>query len=139
MSGVWSVRLVDVVLSRVGETVKKQVDAEKKQTPCTATVGSLLLGRRRVVKSKDCHTGCDECHNAVLIERVLAAEESNVQSHDREKLARLGEDEGDVIDVLERCIAKRRSQGRCDGHQEHGEDDSAAGKDGQIIGLLARE
>jgi hypothetical protein len=92
-----------------------------------------------MVQSKDCYTSRDECHNAVLVERILAAEESNVQSHDREKLARLGQNEGNVVDVLERSIAKGGSQRRCDGDQEHGEDDTAARKDGQITRLLARK
>ena len=92
-----------------------------------------------MVQSEDCHTSCDECNNAVLVKRVLATEQGDMQGHDREKLARLGQDEGDVVDVLEGSITKWRSQRRCDGHQEHGEYDTAAGEDRQIIELLARE
>ena len=82
------------------------------------------------MQSEDSYTSCHKCHDTVLVKRILATEESNVQSHDRKELARLGQDEGYVVDMLERCIAKGRSQGRCDGHQEHRKDDAAAGEDG---------
>ena len=40
-----------------------------------------------MVQSENSYTSCHKCHDAVLVKRVLAAEESNVQSHNREKLA----------------------------------------------------
>jgi hypothetical protein len=52
-----------------------------------------------------------------------------VQEHDGQEFAALGEDKGDIVDVLETCVAKGRSQGRSDCNQEQGEEDLFRGKD----------
>ena len=42
----------------------------------------------------------DQEDNEVFVERVGAAEESDVEEHDGEELAGFGQDEGQVVDVF---------------------------------------
>ena len=61
------------------------------------------------MKGEDGHASGHERNDEVLVERVAFAEDSQMQEHDGEELAGLGEDEGDIVDVSEGGIAERRS------------------------------
>lgn len=75
----------DVVLGRVGQAVKEQVDAEQQQTPgCLARRRParrlLLVGA--AVQRKDGYAGRDGRDDQVLVHGVALAEERDVQEHD---------------------------------------------------------
>lgn len=61
------------------------------------------------MKGEDGDAGGNERNDEVLVERVAFAEDRQMQEHDGEELAGLGEDEGDVVDVSEGGIAERGS------------------------------
>ena len=61
------------------------------------------------MKGEDGDAGGNERNDEVLVERVAFAEDRQMQEHDGEKLAGLGEDEGDIVDVSEGGIAERGS------------------------------
>lgn len=59
------------------------------------------------MKGEDGDAGGNERNDEILVERVAFAEDSQMQEHDREELAGLGENEGDIVDVSEGGIAER--------------------------------
>lgn len=121
-----------MVLGAVGEAVEEQVDAEKEKTP--RYVGLVRLGRPLVllarVQSEDGHTGRDGRDNEILVQRVALAENGDVQEHDGQQFAALGEQEGDVVDVRETGIAKGTGQAAGDGNEGQRAKDAARGNDG---------
>ena len=76
-----------------------------------------------MVQREDCDAGGHECHNEVFVERVALAEDCEVQKHDGEEFAGLGEDEGDIVDVSEGGIAEGGGQRGCDGDEKEWEED----------------
>ena len=124
--------LEDVVLRAVGQAVEEEVDAEEEEAPRglaggrAAGLGMAFLAR---VQGEDGDAGGHGGDDEVLVERVALAEDGDVQEHDGQQLARLGEDEGDVVDVGERGVAEGGSEGRGEGHQEQRRDDGARGED----------
>lgn len=63
------------------------------------------------MQSEDGHAGGDEGHDGVFVPGVAAAEEGDVEGHDREQLAGFGEDEGDVVHVGEGGVAEGAGEG----------------------------
>ena len=59
------------------------------------------------MESEDCHAGSHKRNDKIFVKRVALAENGEVQEHDGKKLAGLGEDEGDVVDVGKGGVAKR--------------------------------
>ena len=82
-----------------------------------------------MVEGKDDDAGRHRSDDCILPERIPAAEERDVEEQHRQKLACFGENKGDVVDVLERSVAKGRGERGCDGDEEDGWDDGARGKD----------
>lgn len=60
------------------------------------------------MQGEDCDSGGYEGHNKVFVERIAFAEDGEVQEHDWEKLAGFGKDEGNVVDMSKRSVAKGR-------------------------------
>lgn len=58
------------------------------------------------VQREDGDAGRYGRHDHVLVQRVALAEDGDVQEHDGQQLAALGEQEGNVIDVRERGITE---------------------------------
>lgn len=135
-------RLKDVVLGAIRETVKQQVDAQQQQPP--RDVGVVRLGRRRRLvlaarmQRKDGHAGRDGRDNEVLVQRVPLAEERDVEEHDGQQLAALGEQEGDVVDVREARVAERAGEARRDGDEGERAEDAARRNDGREGGPARR-
>lgn len=75
------------------------------------------------MKGECSHSEGDQEDDAVLIQRVSLAEDGQVEEHDGQKLARFGEDEGEVVDVRETGISEGRCERRGDADQEQGKDD----------------
>lgn len=63
-----------------------------------------------MVQREDCNTSGNKSYHEVFVQRKTFAEDCEMQEHYGKKLARFGEDESDIVDVGERCIAKRRRQ-----------------------------
>lgn len=128
----------DVVLRRVGQAVKEQVDAEQQHAPggLARVAGGLVLAAARVQREDGDaagHGGDDQ----VLVERVALAEHGDVQEHDGEQLAALGEDVSDVVDVGEGGVAEGGGEGVGEGDEEERAQDLAVGDQGRG-GLAAR-
>lgn len=83
------------------------------------------------VQGEDGDARGDGRDDEVLVQRVAAAEDGDVQRHDGQELARLGQDEGDVVDVRQRGVAEGGREGRGQGHEEEGREDGAGGEDGR--------
>ena len=86
------------------------------------------------MQSEDRHTRRYSRDDEVLVKRVPLAEERDVQEHDREELAALGEEEGDVVDVREGSVAERAGERACDGNEGEGHED-ASGREDRWCGL----
>lgn len=89
-----------------------------------------------MVEGESCDSKGDQQDNAVLIQRICLAEDSQVEKHHRQKLARLGQNKCQIVDVRKTGISKRRRQGRGDADQEQREENLASRKNGR--NLLAR-
>lgn len=83
-----------------------------------------------MVEREDGDPGRDERNDEIFVERVVFAENGQVQEHDWQELARFGQDEGDVVDVREGGVTERGGQRGGDGYQDQGKEDGAGGKDG---------
>ena len=114
-AGVGPVGGEDVVLRRVREAVEQEVDGEEEQAPCVVAFrrrrgggggGVFFCGGGRVPEREDRHARRHQRDDDVLVQRVRPPEERHVQEHDGQQLARLGEDEGHVVDVRERGVAE---------------------------------
>ena len=99
-----------MILGCVGEAVEEEVDGEEGE----AVVGGCLWvlrefpGLGRVVEGEDGDAGGDGEDDEVFGEWVAFLIDEDVEEHDGEEFAGFGEDEGEVVDVGERGIAKRR-------------------------------
>ena len=58
------------------------------------------------MQSKDSDSGRHKSYNSILVERIRLPVECDVQEHDRYQLAGFGEDEGNVVHVLEAGVPK---------------------------------
>lgn len=135
------------VLRAVGQAVKQQVNTQQQHAPrclpahhgTTTTTVRLLLAR---VQREDTHAHSHGGYHEVLVQRVLFAEERNVEEHDGQQLAALGERVGDVVDVRERRIADGRGEGLADSDEDEGQDDALVwddGRDGRACGRRVPE
>ncbi|KAK5631994.1 hypothetical protein RRF57_007708 [Xylaria bambusicola] len=57
-------------------------------------------------------------HDHVLVQRIPLAEDGDVQKHDGEQFAALGEQEGDVVDVRERGVTEGGRERARQRHEE---------------------
>lgn len=128
----------DVVLGAVGEAVEQEVDAEEQQAPAaiSAATRTALPGFTRVQR-EDGDAGRDGGHDQVLVQGVALAEDGDVQEHDGQQLARLGQQEGDVVDVGEAGVAEGAGERAGDGDEQQRRQDAARGDHGRD-GLAAR-
>lgn len=122
--------LKDVILGAVGEAIEQEVDAQQQQSP-----GQIrLLRQLRLlvffvrVERKDGHASSDGGHDGVLVNRITLPEDGDVEEHDGQKLAALGQQERDVVDVRETGVAKGAGQAVCDGDEHEGPEDAARGE-----------
>lgn len=123
-----------MVLRAVGQAVEEQVDAEQQQAPGRA--GALGPGGRRLVllarvQREDGDARRDGRDDQVLVQRVALAEERDVEEHDGEQLAALGEEEGDVVDVRQARVAERAGEAARDGDEGQRREDRPGGDDGR--------
>ena len=82
----------------------------------------------------------DQEDDSVLIQGVSLPEDSQVQEHDRQQLARLGKDEGEVIDVRQTGISERRRERRGDADEEQREEDASCREDrGDLLAGRSRK
>lgn len=88
----------------------------------------LLLAR---VQREDGDAGGDGRDDEILVQGVALAEDGDVEEHDGEELAALGEQEGDVVDVGETGVAKGAGETARDGHEGQGTENAARGDDGR--------
>lgn len=82
----------DVVLDRVCEAVKEQVNAQQEHAPHDVLLrvpgaGLFRCLGIRGVQGEDGDTGGDEGYDSVLVDWVFTSEERDVQEHDGEELA----------------------------------------------------
>lgn len=121
----------DVVLHGVGEAVKEEVHAQKHQAPGGGGLGALaFLAGGGVVEGEDGDAGGDGGDDGVLVEGVGAAEDGEVEGHHGHEFAGFGEDEGDVVDVLEGGVAEGGGQGLTYCYEEELAEDVEIGEDG---------
>lgn len=124
----------DVVLGAVGEAVEQQVDAQQQEAPgrlaaVRGRAAAVLLATAAAVQREDGDAGGDGRHHQVLVQRVAAAEERDVQEHDGEQLAALGQDVRDVVDMREGRVAKGRRERVGEGDEQERREDAAVGDD----------
>lgn len=126
-------RLKDVILGAVGEAVKEEVDAQQQQAPrdvCLLGPGRLLVLATRV-QGEDGDTKRHGGHDQVLVEGIALPEDCDVEEHDGEKLAALGQQEGDVVDVRKAGVAKGTGQAVGDCDERERAEDAARREDGR--------
>lgn len=80
------------------------------------------------------HARRDRRDDEVFVQRVAFPEDGDVEKHDRQEFAALGEDEGDVVDMGQGGVAEGGGEGRREGHEEERREDGAGGKDGRRRG-----
>ena len=139
-AGVGPEGLEDVVLGAVGQAVKQQIDAQEQQAPGGVGIVRprrlpLLLAR---VQREDGDAGRHRRHDQVLVERVALAEYRDVQEHDGQQLAALGEQEGDVVGVGEAGVAEGARQAAGDGDEGQRREEAARGDDWRDLGPFRR-
>lgn len=83
------------------------------------------------MEGKDSHAQRHQSHHGVLVERVALAEDGQVQEHDGEQLAALGQDERHVVDVLEAGVAERRGETAGQRDERQGTEYARRGEDGR--------
>ena len=71
-----------------------------------------------MVEGEDGDAGSDKEDDKVLVERIVFAEDGEVEEHHGEELAGFGEDVGYVVDVGERSVAERGCKGGGDGDED---------------------
>ena len=116
-----------MVLRGVGQAVEEEIDAQQEETP--GSIGILVDGRVLLlvlarVQGEGGDAGGDGRHDEVLVQRVALAEDGDVEQHDGEKLAALGEEEGDVVEVRERRVAERAGEAAGDGDEGERREDA---------------
>lgn len=134
----------DVVLRAVGEAVEQEVNAQQQQAPraiplrraaAAAAVALALLAR---VQREDGDAGGHGGDDHVLVQRVALLEDGDVQEHDGQQLAALGEQEGDVVDVGERGVAEGGGEGARQRDEEQRHQDARRRDDGRHGRALGR-
>lgn len=126
-------RLKDVILGTVGKTIKEEVDTQQQQTPrdvCLLGPGGLLMLAPRV-EGEDGNAECHGGHDQVLVDGIALPEDCNVEEHDGEELAALGQQEGDVVDVRKAGVAKGTGQAVGDCDERERAEDAARREDGR--------
>lgn len=124
------------VLRAVGEPVKEQVDAEQQHAPRRLSAFRGAAVRRRLLllarmQREDGHAHRHGQHHQVFVEGVLLAEQRDVQKHNGQELAALGERVRNVVDVRQRCVANGRRQRLAYRDEQEREDDAPRGDDGR--------
>lgn len=139
-AGVRAEGLEDVVLGTVGQSVEEQVHGQQQQTPGGVGLlrGLLLLVLLARVQREDSDAGGHGRNDEVLVQRVAPAVDGNMQEHDGQQLAALGQQERDVVDVRETRVAERAGQAARDGDDGQGPEDARRGDDGRDAGALGR-
>lgn len=61
------------------------------------------------MQCKDRHAGRDKRDDKIFVQRIALPEYGEMEKHDGKKLAGFCKDEGDVVDMGEGGISKRRS------------------------------
>lgn len=61
-----------------------------------------------MVQRENCDTSGDKGNNEIFVQGVTLAEDCEMQKHHGKKFAGFREDESDIVDMGEGCIAKRR-------------------------------
>lgn len=121
-------RLKDVILRAIRQAIKQQVHRQQQHAPRRLpAVARRLLPPGARVQRKHRHPRRDRRDDAVLVQRVALAEHGDVQQHDGEELAALGEDVGDVVDVGEGGVAEGGGEGVGKGDEEERGEDAAVG------------
>jgi len=109
----------DLILGRIGHTVQGQVDRHQKQA-IERTVDRALLADFVLIDRGQQHESGDaqgdQDHTDVLVQGELATVENNVHQHDGDQLARLCQDHGGVINVLQGSIGEGRGHDGDHGH-----------------------
>lgn len=122
--------LKDVILGAVSEAIKQEVDAQQQQSPGQISLlrQLRLFGLAIRVEGEDGHASSDGGHDGVLVDRVALPENGDVEEHDGQQLAALGQQERDVVNVRETGVAKGAGQAVCDGDEHEGPEDAARGE-----------
>lgn len=124
----------DVVLDTVRQAIEEQVDAQEEHSPGDVALvfgRGVLLALLSGVQREDGDAGGHGGDNKVLVQRISLAEERNVQEHDGEQLARLGEEESDVVDMRQTGISKGRGEGLRESHEDERREDLLRREDGR--------
>ena len=58
------------------------------------------------MEGEDCDAGGDEGDDEIFVQGEALAENGEVEEHDGEELAGFGEDEGNVVDMVEGGVAE---------------------------------
>lgn len=83
------------------------------------------------VEGEDGHAKRHGGHDQVLIDGITLPEDCNVEEHDGEKLAALGQQEGDVVDVRKTGVAEGTGQAVGDCDERKRAKDAARREDGR--------
>lgn len=113
-----------MVLGTIREAIKQEVNPQEEKSPrhicrLVHTAGLLRAAvlLTRGVERKDGYAGCDGQDDEVLVQREASAEDGDVEEHDGEELAALGEEEGDVVNVCEAGVSEWAGEAARDGHE----------------------
>lgn len=71
-----------------------------------------------MVQRENCNASCDQSNNEIFVQWISLAEDREMQKHHRKKFTGFGEDESDIVDMSERCVAERRCEGGCYGDEK---------------------
>lgn len=131
-------RAKDIILRAVRQPVKQQVNPQQQHPPgrLPGVAAGLVLAAAGM-KREDGDAARHGRDDQVLVQRVSLAEQGDVQRHDGQQLAALGEDVGDVVDVGERGVAEGGGEGVGEGHEAEREEDLPRGDQGRG-GLVGR-
>lgn len=118
----------DVVLGTIREAIEQQVHAQQQQSVhAIPGLAALLATRLAGVQREHRHARRHGGHNQILVQRIPALEDGDVQQHDGEQLAALGEQEGDVVDVGEGRVAEGGCERACERDEQQRRQDPARG------------
>lgn len=122
-----------MILGTIRQPIKQQIDPQQQQPPRRARLLAphRLLALLARVQGEDGDARRHGRDDEVLVQRVALAEDGDVEEHDGEQLAALGEQEGDVVEVREARVAKRAGQAARDGDEGQRREDAARGDDGR--------
>lgn len=118
-----------MILGGVCESIKQQIDRQEEDSPCRRPWLALgggssnLLARPWVVQGECRNAECNQENHSVFVQGISLAENGQMEEHDWEQFARLGENEGEVVDVRKTCISKWRSKRGRNADEDQREDD----------------